>query len=195
MRVMGVKTLAAMTVLLGGLCFAKKQPPDPKFLAIGELSVLPLVDARAGKKADINLAHVQEAVVKALTRKHYPATAASSNGDAGQIAEEDLAGAQSTFVKKLGPAEMRWVFVFCLEDVASKITFGSTGNAEMSGYLFDKDSGELLWSGKGVGKAGQGGLLGMAMKGAMNGAAVDEAISDLMRQIPDRPKPEKKKGG
>jgi hypothetical protein len=188
---MKLQRFGLMFLLLAAICAAKKQPADPKFLAIENLSVLPLIDARAGKKADINVEHVQESVVKTLTRKHYSVTAASSAGDAGQIVEEDLQGAQPAFIKKLGPTEARWVLVICLQDVASKVTFGSTGNAEISGYLFDKNSGELVWSGKGVGKAGQGGLMGMAMKGMMNSAAVDAAVADLAKAFPDHPKPGK----
>jgi hypothetical protein len=36
------------------------------------------------------------------------------------------------------------------------MVFGSTGNAELSGGLLDKESSELIWKGKGVGQAGQG---------------------------------------
>jgi hypothetical protein len=185
-----------LTTVAGALeCAAKKAPkppPDPRLLAIQSVSVLPIVDARAGKKANINLEKLQSSAMNLLkNKKRYPASAASTTGDAGQIAVEDLQSASALFVKKLGPADARWVMVICLEDVVSKVTFGSTGNAELSGYLFDKDSGELLWSGKGVGQAGQGGLIGMAMKGMMTDAAVDAAIGNLFAGLQDRPKPGK----
>ena len=183
-----------LCALGGAVCAAKKapkMPPDPKFLAIANTSVLPIVDARAGTKAGVNLAGLQRNVVKLLDRQHYPASAGGSGGSAGQIAEEDLQGATAAFVKKLGPADARWVMVVCLDDVASKITFGSTGNAEVSGFLFDKESGELLWSGKGVGQAGQGGLIGMGMKGMMKGEALDAALANLIARLPKRPKPRK----
>jgi len=166
-------------------------PPDPRFLAIQNIAVLPIVDARAGDKASLNIAKLQTNVVKALQRKRYPVSAASTAGDAGQIAVEDLEEAQSAYVKKLGPANERWVMVVLLDDIHSKMTFGSTGNAELEGYLFDKDSGECVWKGKGVGQAGQGGLLGMSMKGMMKSEALDAAVMSLLASIPTRPKPGK----
>jgi hypothetical protein len=176
-------------------CAAKKKPPvpvDPKFTAIQNISVLPIVDARAGKKADVNLEKLQGSVVNVLVKgKHYPANAAGGTGEAGKIAEEDLQQASPSFLKKLGSAEARWVMVVCVEDVAAKMTFGSTGNAEVSGYLFDKEGGQVVWSGKGVGQAGQGGLMGMAMKGMMKGEAIGAAISNLLAGLPSRPKPGK----
>jgi hypothetical protein len=92
-------------------------------------------------------------------------------------------------VRKLGPAEARWVMVVSLGDVTSKVTFGSTGNAEVSGYVYDKQDGKLIWKEKGVGQAGQGGLVGMMMKGMMKSAALNSAIDNLMRSVPKRPKP------
>jgi hypothetical protein len=161
-------------------------------MAIRNISVLPVVDARAGAKAGVNLEKLQGGVVSVLTKAlRYPASAVGASGLAAQVAEEDLQSALPAYIRKLGPADERWVMVVCLEDVASKLTFGSTGNAEVSGYLFDKDSGSVVWSGKGVGQAGQGGLMGMAMKGAMKGAALDAAIRNLLGGVPRRPKPGK----
>lgn len=172
---------------------SKKQkiPPDPKFAAIENISVLPIVDDRAGDKANVNMGNLQRNVVKALQKKHYSVTAADTTGDAVQIAVEDLEDAHPPYLKKLGPTNQRWVMVVLLDDVHSKITFGSTGNAEVSGYLFDKDSGELLWKGKGVGQAGQGGLMGMTMKGMMKGEALSAAVANLLSSVPTRPKPGK----
>ncbi len=175
-------------------CAAKKRaefPPDPRFATIQEILVLPIIDTRAGKKASVNMTHLQHGVVSVLKKKHYSAGPASTAGGNGQIDIEDLESPAPEWVKKLGPADARWVMVVCLDDVTSKMTFGSTGNAEVSGYLFDKDNGGLIWKGKGVGQAGQGGLAGMMMKGTMKGAALDSALFSLLASVPKRPKPGK----
>jgi len=185
-----------MVVLLFAVCCVgatkrKKTTPaplDPKLMAIQNVSVLPVVDARAGTKASVSLEKLQGRVVKMLQNKRYSASSAASTGQSGEIAIEDVEGAAQPFVKKLGPASERWVLVIFLNDISSKLTFGSTGNAQVSGYLFDKDAGELLWSGRGVGQAGQGGLLGMSMKGMMKGEALDAAVGNLLGSMPSRPK-------
>ena len=168
-----------------------KLPPDPRFAAIQSISVLPIVDTRAGKKASVNMRKLQGSVVSTLKKKRYSVRAAGTSGTAGQIDIEDLESPDPLWVKKLGPADARWVMVICLDDVTSKITFGSTGNAEMSGFLFDKDSGGLIWKGRGVGQAGQGGLMGMTMKGMMKGEALQSAVFSLLSGVPKRPKPGK----
>lgn len=187
-----------MVLLLTAICSvlsaAKKKekiPPNPRFTAIQNISVLPVVDARAGKKAGVNLGKLQGSVVRVLKKKRYFVGAASTSGEAGEIAIEDIGSADPKYIRKLGPPSERWVMVVFLDDVASKITFGSTGNAELQGYLFDKDSGDLIWKAKGVGQAGQGGLVGMTMKGMMKGAALDAAVSSLLASVPNLPKPGK----
>lgn len=180
-----------ITALCPVLSAAKKKeklPPDPRFATIQNISVLPVVDARAGKKAEVNMDKLQGGVVKNLKKKHYSVGATNSSGEVGEIAIEDVEGADPKYVKKLGPSSERWVMVVFLDDVASKITFGSTGNAELRGFLFDKDSGDLMWKDRGVGQAGQGGLLGMTMKGMMKGAALDAAVASLLASVPKRPK-------
>ena len=183
--------LLLVTVLAAIEVSGKKKetiPPDPRFASIENISVLPLVDARAGKKSGVKLDKLQDSVIHSLRKKNYSASAAMTPGDAGEIAIEDIQGASPNYIKKLGPSTERWVMVIFLDDVASKTTFGSTGNAELSGFLFDKDHGSLVWSGKGVGQAGQGGLMGMAMKPMMKEEALSAAVLDLLAGIPKLPK-------
>src|SRR5580698_565896 len=172
-------------------CAAKKipkAPPDPKFTSIQKISVLPILDARPGSKAKVNLRSLQSSVVNTLKRKHYPVGAEEATSSGGQIDVDDLESADPGVVKKLGPDADRWVMIVMLNDVHSKRTFWSTGNAEMSGYLFDKADGSLVWKGKGTGTAGQGGLLGMTMKGMMNSAALESAVAALLSTMPNLPK-------
>ena len=73
--------LSLLIVVVEGA--AKKQPkpqPDPAFAAIENISVLPIVDARAGQKANVNLEKLQESVVRTLKKKRYTAAAANTSG-------------------------------------------------------------------------------------------------------------------
>jgi hypothetical protein len=177
-------------LLLPATCLAKhsKLPPDPRFASIDQVVVLPVVDNRAGKKDKVSLDSIRKAAIENLKHKNYTVTEADKVGTVGDIAEEDLNDANPTWVKRLGPPDSRWVLVIALDDVHSKITFGSTGNAEVVGFLFDSQDGTLVWKGTGVGQAGQGGLMGMAFKGFMSGAALDNAMANLMSGIPKRGK-------
>jgi len=74
--------------------------------------------------------------------------------------------------------------VILLIDVNTKLTFGSTGTAEVAGFLYDVESEKMIWRDKGIGKAGQGGLVGMLMKGMMDEQAISMANYNLVASIP-----------
>jgi hypothetical protein len=192
MKSFAIKLLVCLLVLavLPVNCFGKNHelPPDPRFAAIDQVVVLPVVDARAGKKDNVNLESLRKSAISNLKRKNYAVDQTDNAGTAGEILEEDLNDAKPEWIKRLGPPEARWVMVVELNEAHSNITFGSTGNAEVAGFLFDKQDGSVLWKGTGIGQAGQGGLMGMAMKGMMTGAALDSAMANLLSGIPKLPK-------
>jgi hypothetical protein len=95
------------------------------------------------------------------------------------VSEDDLKEPEEQWIRKLGPENARWVLVLALEDSESHLTFGSTGSAIVMGALFDKQSGKLVWRGIGAGRAGQGGVLGMATKSESVHDAVQSAVDEL----------------
>jgi hypothetical protein len=147
-----------------------------------------LFDLRMDRKDNVNFDKLAKISAKNLRRRNYATASSDNKGIAGDIAEEDLNDARPEWIKRLEPADARWVMVIGLNDVHIKMTFGSTGNAEVIGFLFDKQDGSVVWKGKGIGQAGQGGLLGMAVKGVMSEAAIETAIFNLCNGIPKAPK-------
>jgi hypothetical protein len=163
--------------------------PTVQFSAIDGIEVLPPLDTRADKSVGVNLQkQLLDPVTKHLTKKGYRVTHASSVGASESITEEDLREADAEWVKGLGSQEARWVIVVCLVDVRTKMTFGSTGNAEISGYLFDRQTGTTSWRDKGIAQVGQGGLVGMMMKGTMDNTAIDTALNNTLASFPKRPR-------
>jgi len=184
------KLLIFLPILILIGCAATKQPI---FLSstfgqerVENIFVLPIVDQRFNKEPELPKLDkwVQGMVKGQLKSKKYTFTLVSDRSIVDNITEEDLKEVDTEWVKNLGPSGSRWVIVMVLLDARSKLTFGSTGNAELSGYLFDKKDGSMLWRDKGIGKVGQGGLIGMVMKGMMLGDAINMATSDLMRSFP-----------
>jgi hypothetical protein len=160
---------------------------EPSFqpVSVAEIRVLPVVDARVDKqqKTDIEK-HVRGAALKNLQKKGYKALTTNELGPAGAIDEEQLKASDAAWIKQLGPAEARFVMVLAVLDIKTRLTFGSTGNAEVTGVLYDKDAGVALWRDKGIGQAGQGGLAGMLVKGAMDETAVGAAMYNLLSSLP-----------
>lgn len=182
----------------GGLPMKPAIHLDPGFRPkeIDLITILPAIDGRFDKKIKVNLEKQLNKLAKQLLkRRRYEAQIVDNYGAETQITKDDLKSGDAEWIKKLGPSDANWVMVLVLDDVVTKLTFGSTGNAEVSGFLFDKETGTLVWRDKATGKAGQGGLIGMAMKGMMNGQAILFAVDSLITSIPGRPKSPKNKAG
>ncbi len=180
--------LPPVLILIG--CAATKQPI---FLSstfgqerVENILVLPIVDLRFNKEPELPKLDkwVQGMVKSQLKRKKYTFTLVSDRTIVDNITEEDLKKVDAEWVRNLGPSGFRWVVVVVLLDARSKLTLGSTGNAEVSGYLFDKKDGSMMWRDKGIGKIGQGGCIGMALKGMMLGDAIKIATLRLMESFP-----------
>jgi hypothetical protein len=170
-----------------------KQPihlePGFQFTAVDEIVMLPAVDVRVDKSHKMDVVKdIGDRTKRTLGGRGYKVTPAGTTGDVGEIIDEDLRDAKPEWVRRLGPPSARWVLVVCLVDVKAKMTFGSTGNAELTAFLFDREAGTLVWRDKGVGQAGQGGLAGMLMKGSMAGSALDGAAWNLFASFPKRGK-------
>ena len=157
--------------------------------AVSQVALLPIVDSRVDKGEAVDLEKgVREPIKSAIEKRGHSVQFAAGFGEVGTVADVDLQSPDAAWIRKLGTPEERYVMVVMLVDLRSKLTFGSTGNAELSGYLFDRAEGVMLWHDKGIGRAGQGGLLGMAFKGTMAGEALDKAVDDLASSFPEHRK-------
>lgn len=186
------KWLFLITLLIMASCEPKSAiflEPWFQFSSIDRIILLPPVDARIDKKIKVNLQkQLLEKTEKILRKKGYQVGQSDVIGEVGEIVEEDLKDAKSEWIQRLGPAEAHWIMVLCLVDVTSKLTFGSTGNAEITGYLYDKKAGKMIWRNKGVSQVGQGGLVGVVLKSGMDESAISLAIYELLKSIPKRQK-------
>lgn len=179
--------------LMGG-CAATLKPAihlDSSFHVqkIDIIVMLPAVDARFDKTVELEVQKLLNINAKSMLKKRgYEVQIINTDGTESQITKDDLESLDSEWIKQLGPDDANWVMVLALDDATSKLTFGSTGSAEVSGFFFDKQSGVLLWRDIGIGKVGQGGLFGMMMKSAMGDMAIINAVSNLIMSIPPQPK-------
>jgi len=150
--------------------------------------ILPVVDARADKKLSLNFAKLQQNMAGSMKQKHYTVVILSDTNLVAGITDEDLKEPTPDWVKGVGPSDSRWVMALAVGELSRKITFGSTGNAEVNLFIFDKQTGAVVWEDKGLGRAGQGGLLGMMMVGMMDEAAIENAMNQVMCKLPKKPK-------
>ena len=164
---------------------------SPSFNAdtVDRVYLLPIVDHRIDKTKALKLDEwLTKRAENALTERGYPAVLVEDRATVEHISRDDLETPAADWVGSLEPASARWIMLLVLEDSIAKTTFGSTGSAEMSGYLFDRNDKTLAWRNKETGQFGQGGLIGMAMKGVMERSAIERAASNVFQGLPVRGK-------
>jgi hypothetical protein len=149
--------------------------------------VLPVIDDRVNTALKIDIDKKVDSLVRRnLEGKRYTVEFVTDRSAVAGISGEDLKAGNAEALAKLGPPDARWVMVFTLEELSSKLTFGSTGNAEITMTIVDRQNKRVVWRDKGVGRAGQGGLIGMAMIGGMGEEALYQALQGILQKIPAR---------
>jgi hypothetical protein len=176
----------------------KKQPifiePGFRFEEVDTIYILPAVDLMVNKdkEPEKRLQAVDFEAPRCVQGRGYRTVPEKVKGKQDpppirmSVSEDDLKEPQDAWVRKLGPDDAHWVFVLALEDASSHLTFGRTGKAIVMGTVFDRQTGKLVWRAVGTAQAGQGGLMGMAMKGAMTDEAIGEAVLDVCKMIEKR---------
>jgi hypothetical protein len=182
--------------LLSG-CAATKvavyQIPGFEPTKVDVITILPVADLRIDKNDKVKIDDVNSWMMPSLERTlkkaGYKVNVITDRSLVANLTEADLKSKDLEWLRQgVASGYSKWILIAGLNDVMSKLTFGSTGNAEVSGYFYDVAGGALVWHDKGVGKTGQGGLMGMAMKGMMSHDAVVYATANLIASFPKPPK-------
>ncbi len=151
------------------------------------LSVLPVVDHVVDRQGSMDLEDtIMPIAEKELTRLGYVYTVLRDQHWVEGIARGDFDAPSPEWIATLGPPTSRFMMALVLEESSSWLTFGGTGTAELTGYLFDKQSATLLWKNKELGRTGIAGFLGMMLKSMMEKDAIQIATQEMFRTLPDR---------
>jgi hypothetical protein len=186
--------LLALLALVAG-CAAPTPYTKPDYLggtfdahAVTEVALAPVLDLRVDKSEALELdAWVHASARQFMTRRGYPVRLYADRSLIAALetlpTREEIAARVKDFEL---PGAPRHILVFGLIDAYSKLTFGSTGNAEMVAYLVDTQRREVVLSHKVVSQAGQGGVVGMFMRGLIGRTAIETAAMKLVHSIPPR---------
>jgi hypothetical protein len=171
--------------------------PSPNRLTEGynpsqfdKITIVPVLDMRPDKKKTLNLdAWVIPGAETHLKKKGYAVSIISDRSIIQSLQDVPTKDVLDIMVKDFNISDgSRWIMIFGLLDSYSKLTFGSTGNAEMIAYLIDQENKQIVWKNYALGQIGQGGLIGMTMKGAMEQSAVAMAAQQLLYNLPKKEK-------
>jgi hypothetical protein len=152
---------------------------------IDTLTVMPVLDLRINKEKEFDLDKIVHKVVETeLKKRHYKYAIVKNRALIANIDQDSLESRDNKWISNIDSNGGRWILIIALLDSYSKLTFGATANAEISGYIYDKNNSELIWQQKAIGSIGMGGLIGMSMKGLMEHDAILQAAQNLMTSIP-----------
>lgn len=103
------------------------------------ITLLPVVDVRRDKKEHVNLdRYVKDRTLSAITKKGFGSQYSKYFAPFQIGYLEQLKQLTVEQVRQLGPQSCQYILIVAVIDIRSEITFGSTGNAEVAGYLYDK---------------------------------------------------------
>jgi len=185
-----ILALAAASTLVS-LAWAKE--PEAYFSddfdakVIDHITVLPVLDHRIENpepEALNNHREMKRAIKIHVGKRRYPMTVETSLDYLNVITRDGLEDQDPKMIAALGPEHARYVLLLVFEDSAVKFGVGKTTTAEMTGYLFDKESRSVLWRHTGSFKMKSGIVTGIGSKGT----ALLQVTRSVMITLPKKPK-------
>jgi hypothetical protein len=187
----GTALCVVVAYLLGGCATVTPDFLAPGFTAaeVDSLCVLPVVDHRIDQTKQMkNLDDwVIPLVKRRLKKKGYSYTIEKDRSLVEKVSRDSLETSTPEWIADLGPAGSMYVLMLVLEDSAKKLAGGSTGKAEMTGYLFDKSNRQVVWRKKDMERiSGGGGLVGLVALITIEHDAIVKATKKVMSAFPNR---------
>ncbi|SJM90980.1 hypothetical protein [Crenothrix polyspora] len=151
--------------------------------SIGQITLLPAVDARIDKSVTVNLEdRLRGEAATILKNKGYAVVLSGASRETAELTNDNLRAADSALIKRLSPLGTRWIMVLAFIDLN---VVGSNDKVEVSGFLYDQEKGELLWRDTTICLVGDGGIFGVLANDRRGDIAVSAAVSSLLGSIPE----------
>jgi hypothetical protein len=179
-------TLVGVLFLLAGCAVIQPafyRASEFKPESIGQITLLPAVDARIDKRVTVNLEdRLRGEAATILRRKGYTVVLNGTSRETAALTNDNLRAADLALIKRLGPSGARWIMVLALIDLN---VVGSTDKVEVSGFLYDKEKDALLWRDTSICLVGQGGIFGVLVNEGRGDIAVSDAVDCLLESMPE----------
>ena len=167
------------------------QPPlqlDPMFAQRGirSIALLPIVDRRKDRSAALDVEYeVGVRARKALEKKGYQMLEAAGPASGDAIGMARLLDADLNYLVSLNPPDADAVIAIYVDDSLSSYKVLSYAfKVEALGVMVSKRLNAELWRAKGIGNAGQGGLISGVLQGLNRSEAWDACVYGMLSSIP-----------
>lgn len=159
------------------------------------ITVLPVVDLRRGGDTQKVNDHreMKRAIRIHVGKRRYPIERETDIGLVTHIDEAWLNDPTSERIRMLGPEGSRYLLLLVLVELETHTALQTKTVSKMTGFLFDRTSGELLWKNTGsyewkVGLLNTGPLGALGMNIGAQGTALLQATRSVMKDLEKKPK-------
>ena len=153
---------------------------------INSICVLPIIDERKDKSYKVDFTDkILQQIQKTIETKGYNVEAANNFSEAKRVTIPEILEMTSEELSQLGPSSAQTILFIYLEDVASRyLVMSYTFKMELRAVLIDKKDGTILWRDKGVGSAGQGGLISGVVGPMLKTGVINSCINNMFVSLP-----------
>ena len=167
---------------------------DPGFnrAEVDRIYLYPPIDCRVGKKGKkLNLDKVvYYHALNFLEQWNYRVAVTGDKAVSNELGQVPTAEGIAIALPGLNiDSDKRWIMFFALLDSYHKVGFGSTGNAELVGFLYDNKEKKIVWRNKGEGQSGEiwNGLTSLYMAKEHERLAAQKAVAGILEAFPHDP--------
>lgn len=179
--------------LLGGCASPQKAiylAPTFEQVNVHTITILPIVDSRAQRQFEINESELQQIVNpvigRGLIEKGYTVEFSKDISGIQCLKWGRSVNLNPDCLRSAGPPNPRWVLVLFLQDFQTRTPYGGAVSAKMSGVLFDKAQGLLLWKDLEYARLSQRELVGSNMDTLMTKDVFQICTRKLIGSLPQR---------
>ena len=116
---------------------------------VDKITILPVFDARSQRLFDVKEADLQRIVYptleNGLSQKGYTFDYSDEIGRGECLKYGRTGNLDPDCLRNVGPSDSRYILVLFLQDFQMRSPYGGAASAKMSGLLFDRTEGIMLW--------------------------------------------------
>ena len=157
---------------------------------VDTITILPVFDARSQRQFEIKESDLQRIVYPTLetglTQKGYMFDYSTEIGPAECLKYGRSGNLASDCLRNIGPSDSRYVLVLFLQDFQMRSPYGGAASAKMSGLLFDRTEGKMLWRDSENSGISQRELVGKNRGTLISNGVIQLCTSDLISSVPQK---------
>lgn len=191
--------VTALALLFSAGCATTRMPIklDPTFAEqkIESISLLPIIDRRKDTSVNMDLEYeIGTRAQKKIEQLGYRTVRIEAPLNLDRTGLGRLMEMDPSFIASLGPSDADAVMAIYVDDtLSSYVLISYAFKIESMGTLVSKEKSIELWRDKGIGNAGQAGLISGLLQGLNRVGALDICVYGMLATLPKGPLLKKRK--